>query len=68
MAFEESTTRTKPKTQLDDLAEAEKQRAIDAYRRPFLDQLGVCVCRCHIVHPQGDAAGYRESCAHCQPS
>ncbi len=67
MAFEESTTRTKPKTQLDALAQVEKQRAIDTYRRPFLETIRFCGCHCYLAE-RGIACGCARGCEHCRSS
>lgn len=39
-----------------------KQRAIDAYRRPFLEQLRNCSCRCHFPI----ACGCPKACPPCR--
>ena len=65
MATDESLHRTKPRTRLTDMEEAEKWRKIDEYRKPFLDAIR-CKCHCHTPHPEGVQCRCIKNCAHCR--
>lgn len=60
MAMEESLHKRKKD---DPILIETKQRAIDRYRKPFLEALRQCPCHCHFPV----ACGCKKDCEHCQP-
>lgn len=60
MSFDESLD--KPKKD-DPILIAAKQRAIDRYRQPFLEQIRDCPCHCHFPV----ACSCPKDCEHCRP-
>ena len=64
MAFEESTTRAKPRTPFDELADTEKRRKIAEYQAQFRMP---CPCHCHLEE-KGIQCRCIKNCEHCRPS
>ena len=60
MAVEESLDKRRKDDPI--LLEA-KRRAIDAYRKPFLEEMRRCACHCHMPV----ICGCPKTCTHCQP-
>ena len=60
MATEESLHRTKPRTRLTELEEAEKWHQVDIYRAQFRTD---CPCHCHLAVP----CKCLKNCGHCRP-
>jgi hypothetical protein len=64
MAFDESQHRSKPRTQVNELADTEKRRKIAEYQAQYRRS---CPCHCHLEQ-EGIQYKCIKNCENCRPT